>query len=121
WGVTLLRSLHDVPAVVYLHDARVLLVPSVTAEGWGRVVREAQASGIPVVATGVGGLPEAVGSGGIVVPPAAGFEGLLRALAMLWDDREAYAVAAERSEHQGADPATSSNTVAPAFERLLAG
>ena len=55
-------------------DTRVLLAPSQWEEGWGRVVTEAQFSGIPAVASRVGGLPESVGSGGILIDPAAPIE-----------------------------------------------
>ncbi len=45
---------------------RVLLVPSQwKAETWGRVASEAQFSGIPVLASDVGGSPEAVAPGGV--------------------------------------------------------
>lgn len=46
---------------------RVLIVPSQWQEAFGRVVVEAQASGIPVIASRTGGLPEAVGEGGILI------------------------------------------------------
>jgi glycosyltransferase involved in cell wall biosynthesis len=54
-------------------DADLLLVPSRT-ETYGMVVTEALAAGLPVLATAVGGIPEAVGgteSGvpGLLVPP----------------------------------------------------
>ena len=49
-----------------LHAADVLLVPSAT-EAWSRVVPESFASGCPVVASRVGGLPE------IVTPGATGW------------------------------------------------
>jgi glycosyltransferase involved in cell wall biosynthesis len=114
-----LRGTSADPSAIY-GDARVLLAPSSGAEAWGRVVREAQASGIPVVAAGIGGLPEAVGSGGIVVGPGEGIEGWLGAVGKLWDDPEAYAAAVESAELQGADPAAGSDAVAGAFERLLA-
>jgi glycosyltransferase involved in cell wall biosynthesis len=114
-----LREASRDPRAIY-GDARVLLAPSTGAEAWGRVAREAQASGIPVVGAGVGGLPEAVGSGGVVVEPGEGIEGWLDAVGGLWDDPEAYATAVESAELQGADPAAGSDAVAGAFERLLA-
>jgi glycosyltransferase involved in cell wall biosynthesis len=43
-------------------NTRVLLVPSVVAETFGRVCIEAALNGIPVVGSNRGGLPEAVGS-----------------------------------------------------------
>jgi glycosyltransferase involved in cell wall biosynthesis len=54
--------------VVY-RQTRVLLVPSQWEESWGRVVTESHFSGIPVLASRVGGLPESVGCGGILLPP----------------------------------------------------
>ena len=48
-------------------QTHLLVVPSQWNEAFGRVVVEAQASGIPVVASEVGGLPEAVGDGGVLV------------------------------------------------------
>ncbi len=72
---------------VYRHfDA--LAVPSVPTAGWveqfGRVVVEAQASGVPVVASRSGALPEVVGDAGILVEPGDP-EALGRALASLLD------------------------------------
>lgn len=72
--------------------ARVLLVPSEIDEAWGRVVSEAQASGIPVIASDRGGLPEAVGPGGLVIEGQAE-DALARyhaALSRLWDEPAAY-------------------------------
>src|SRR5471030_2055638 len=50
----------------YRH-AKLILVPSVWEESWGRVVTEAQLSGIPAVCSLRGGLPESIGDGGMVV------------------------------------------------------
>ena len=54
-------------------DADLLVVPS-RAETYGMVVAEALAAGVPVVATSVGGIPEALGRTpagvpGLLVPP----------------------------------------------------
>lgn len=46
---------------------RALLAPSLWFESWGRVATEAVMNGIPVLASTSGGLPEAVGEGGICV------------------------------------------------------
>jgi glycosyltransferase involved in cell wall biosynthesis len=71
---------------------RVLLVPSQwDAETWGRVVSEAQFSGLPVMASDRGGLPEAVGPGGIVLPHDAPAEIWAGELRRLWSDQAHYA------------------------------
>src|SRR5262249_21620774 len=63
-----LRERTDDMRTVYC-DTRILLVPSQWEdETWGRVVSEAQLSGIPVITSDRGGLPESVGPGGIVLP-----------------------------------------------------
>ena len=45
----------------------ILLVPSQWNEAFGRVITEAQINGIPVLASRVGGIPESLGSGGVLV------------------------------------------------------
>lgn len=61
----------DIPGTYRRFD--VLAVPSVPMPGWleqfGRVVVESQASGIPVVASASGALPDVVGEEGLLVPP----------------------------------------------------
>ena len=57
----LMRSLH------------VLLLPS-DNEGYPCVVVEARACGVPVVATDVGGVPEALAGGGLLIKKQANFE-----------------------------------------------
>lgn len=53
--------------IIY-RQTRLLLVPSQWEEGYGRVATEAQFSGIPVIGSDRGGLPEAIGPGGVVLP-----------------------------------------------------
>jgi glycosyltransferase involved in cell wall biosynthesis len=70
------------------YDADVAVVPSVWPEEFSLVCAEAQALGLPVVATGPGGPSEVleVGVTGDVVPPRDP-DALYRALARLDDDR----------------------------------
>ena len=54
--------------------AKVLLFPSRETEGWGRIASEVQVSGIPVLATDIGGVSEAVGRGGIMFAVSDGVD-----------------------------------------------
>ncbi len=81
--------------------ARVLLVPSRYPEAWPRVVGEAQASGIPALAADVGGMREAVGDGGRLLPPDATLAEWEVGLAAIWDDPGVYAGLSDAAEQQG--------------------
>lgn len=74
---------------------KLVLVPSRWEEAWGRVVSEAHFSGIPVIATSIGGLPEAVGPGGILMDPDATAQDWAKAVRSLCEDRERYDEVAE--------------------------
>lgn len=77
-------------------DTRILLAPSQWEdETWGRVVSEAQFSGIPAVASDRGGLPESVGPGGIILPHDAPAAAWAEAIAALWADGAAYEALAQ--------------------------
>ncbi len=52
-------------------QARMLLMPSVWEESFGRTVIEAQLNGLPVLASDRGALPETVGEGGLALNPHA--------------------------------------------------
>ena len=58
----------------FYQEIDLLLVPS-SADAFPRVVLEAAASGIPVIANRIGGIPEAVGEGGILIDILPGAEG----------------------------------------------
>jgi glycosyltransferase involved in cell wall biosynthesis len=69
---------------------RILMAPSQWEETWGRVVSEAQISGIPVLATTAGALPESVGPGGILLERDASPSAWASELRNLWSDRIFY-------------------------------
>ncbi|MCZ2341937.1 MAG: FkbM family methyltransferase [Bacteroidales bacterium] len=83
--------------------ARVVLVPSVGRETFGRVAAEALLNGIPVIASDRGALPEVVGDGGCclslpatltpasrTVPPLAELEAWISAIVQLWSETPIY-------------------------------
>lgn len=79
----------DVPDLYRRFDA--VVIPSIPTPSWreqfGRVAVEAMASGVPVVASADGSLPEVVGPGGILVPPNDA-EALALAISALVDDED---------------------------------
>jgi glycosyltransferase involved in cell wall biosynthesis len=70
--------------------ARLLLVPSIWEEGFGRVIVEAQISGIPCVASDRGALPDTVGEGGVVLSLAEPVERWCAAVESLFSDGRRY-------------------------------
>jgi len=85
-NVLLLPRTNDMRAVYA--QARVVLAPSQWEEAWGRVASEAHVSGIPVLGSDRGGLPEAIGPGGLIVPHDAPIDEWKAALRSMWDDDE---------------------------------
>jgi glycosyltransferase involved in cell wall biosynthesis len=89
--------------------ARLILMPSIHEETFGRVVAEAQISGIPALVSDRGALPETLGGGGLAVPLDAGIDVWLAALDRLWLDRAFYdrcaAAARAESTAEARDPA----------------
>lgn len=91
---------------------KILLVPSKWEESYGRVASEAHFSGIPVVASNIGGLPEAVGNGGILINSQVANGDVsewVEAINDLWNDNALYqknvdaAFAMAKSLHQDTD------------------
>lgn len=89
---------------------RILLVPSLFGEPFGRIAAEAMINGVPPLVSNRGALPDTVGDGGLVLPiPAwmqpgtrripeeAEIEPWFDAVAELWDDQAHYAAAAARA------------------------
>ena len=57
----------------YMREMAVFVLPS-REEAFGCVIKEAQGCGTPVVGANVGGIPEAIGQGGVVVNEGPNFE-----------------------------------------------
>ena len=114
-NVEWLPPMHDMRPVYA--RTRTVLVPSVWEEGHGRVVGEAQLSGIPAIVSDRGGLPESLGPGGIVVPLTAPIEAWCDAVESLFEDEARYAALARRALDHAARPDYQPEAV---VERFLA-
>lgn len=91
--------------------ARVLIVPSRWQEAWGRVVTEAQVSGIPVLASAIGGLPESVGHGGVLFPPSADAHAWAAAIERLFTDDDYHGALARQARERVAQPDLAPDTL----------
>ena len=99
--------------------ARLVLMPSIHEETFGRVVAEAQVSGIPALVSDRGALPETLGGGGLSVPLDAGFDAWLTAFNRLWDDRVFYESCAAAARAESTAPGRAPDRVAGRFLDLL--
>lgn len=86
-------------------DARIILAPSQWEEAFGRVASEAHVSGIPVIASDCGGLPESVGPGGMLIDRRAPLEDWVKAVRLMWDDDAFYTSVSEAAMHYSRRPA----------------
>lgn len=97
---------------------RILIVPTLIDESWGRVVTEAQFSGIPVLASDRGGLPESVGRGGILLPHDE--VGSWRtALEYLWSNDRQWRLLSKWALQHAARPEIRPSTIINQFVNLL--
>jgi glycosyltransferase involved in cell wall biosynthesis len=110
--------------VPLLAAADVLLLPSET-ESFGLVALEAMASGVPVVATDVGGLPEVVEHGVTgFLAPVGDVDAMARYCLQLLSDRGregTYAANARKRAAEKFDFRTIIPKYEKIYERLLAG
>jgi glycosyltransferase involved in cell wall biosynthesis len=104
------------PADVY-RDARVLIAPYPT--GRPRVVLEAQANAIPVIALDQPALAEVVGPGGVLVPTDADEAQWMHALQTIWDDRERYDDLVEACRTWASRDEIGPASIAARFEAVL--
>jgi glycosyltransferase involved in cell wall biosynthesis len=82
--------------------AALVVVPSIVEEAFGRVVLEAQVNGIPALVSSQGGLPEALGGGGLAVGSDEEIGAWVRALGAILDDADAYRRFSEAARAEGA-------------------
>lgn len=99
--------------------SRLLLMPSVWEESFGRTAVEAQINALPVLASNRGALPEVVGEGGLVLPPEAPTEVWVQALRRLYDP-VASAVQRESAQAKALTHAASTPLIVGQLLSLLA-
>ncbi len=105
------------PSCALFNDARVLLLPHLV-DNRPRVVAEVQANGIPVVASDLPGIAEAVGPGGLLIDPAA-IEGWYQAIRQLWEDADAYVRLADAALEHSKRPEIDADAVTTRVEAVL--
>jgi glycosyltransferase involved in cell wall biosynthesis len=83
-------------------QTRLLIAPSRWEEGFGMVALEAQSCGIPVIASRRGGLPEAVGDGGLLIDDYLNVDAWVQAIDSVLNDAALYHALAERARRHAA-------------------
>ena len=116
-NVTLLPARKDMRSVY--EKCRILLAPSVWEEGFGRVATEAQVSGIPVIGSDRGGLPEAIGPGGVILPAEAPAAAWAHAVQRLWDDQQHWRALSEKAVLHASRPEMSVRHKTRTWDALL--
>lgn len=71
-------------------ETDILVLPSLWEEAWGRVATEAHFSGIPVIGSDRGGIPEAIGPGGLILPAGSDAGDWASAIASVTSDADLY-------------------------------
>jgi glycosyltransferase involved in cell wall biosynthesis len=106
-------------------EARVLVLPSICYEGMPMTILEAYASGLPVIASGMGGMSEIVkhGKTGFTFPPGdtAALSELLRSALDEPHDWDGLRRNARCEYEQHYTPATNLKRLVEIYEELLHG
>lgn len=116
-NVSFMRRTHDMREV--FGRTKILLAPSKWEEAWGRVASEAHCSGIPVIGSSRGGLPEAIGPGGLILDYDAPTVEWANAVKTLWQDSVAYDALSHAAIDYAKRPDLSSSSQFEAFLAVL--
>ncbi|MDC7676437.1 glycosyltransferase [Asticcacaulis machinosus] len=116
-NITFMRRTHDMRSVY--GQTRILLAPSQWEETWGRVASEAHCSGIPALATHIGGLSEAVGPGGVLMPVGSAASDWAIELKRLWSDSDHYAALSQAARAYALRPEIDPVAQIDQFEAIL--
>ncbi len=100
-------------------QTKILIVPSRWEEAFGRVAAEAQISGIPVIASERGGLPESVGPGGFLMPPDAGPEEWAEKVRHLYSNEKLYEELSQKALMHSQRPAMNSDLQTDQWEKAI--
>ena len=117
-NVTLAPRVDDMREVYA--QTKVLLVPSQWEEGYGRIASEAQFSGIPVIGSDRGGLPEAIGTGGVVLPADAPAERWAQSLRDILNDAKRHSKLKESAKAYARRPELQLDLQIDAWEAAIA-
>ncbi|MCK5548837.1 MAG: glycosyltransferase family 4 protein, partial [Thermoplasmata archaeon] len=97
-GVTLAGVVSEDELIRHYQKATMLVHPPLY-EAFGMTLVEAMACGTPVIATGVGGIPEVLGDDGVLVKPGSA-EAIAKAVLKLAGDKKGYQKLARRSRQR---------------------
>lgn len=98
---------------------RIILAPSRWEEAFGRIAAEAHISGIPVVGSNRGGLPEAIGPGGVTLDIEAPVVQWAAAIRRLWQDEQHYAELSQAALRYAQREAMQQKLQVGAIEQIL--
>ncbi|MGX9217121.1 glycosyltransferase [Massilia varians] len=100
-------------------QAKIVLAPSQWQETWGRIATEAHFSDIPVLASSSGGLPEAVGPGGVCLPADAPESEWIRVFNRIWDEQDYYASLSDAAHRHSRRPEIAPDNIVESFIAMI--
>lgn len=100
-------------------QTRLLIVPSRWEEGFGMVALEAASCGIPVIASRRGGLPEAVGDGGLLIDDYQNVDAWVSAIETVLGDTARYQNLSQRARRHAASDTFNPDALAHRLHGIL--